>query len=487
MNLVQRSITSATWNAVANWSTMLILFARTILLSQLLPVPVFGVYALATSWVRLTGVLPSFGMGAAFIHRSEETEDEEEAAAVHFTLKLLFTLIWAGALIGGALIWTSGPLRLALIWLTLTIGGMEVAQTPRLLLTRRVVHRRLAGLQVANTVATTAVALYLAWRGAGLYALLATDLVALVVTYVTFYGWRAVWRPRLRWSPKIVRYFLSFGRRSVAAEGLLQALNRIDDIWTGFYLGDISLGYYSRAYTFATYPSQILASPLNAVAGGTYAELKKSTLRLSRAFFRTNAFLIRTGFLLAAILALIAPEFIRLGPGAKWLPMVTAFRLMLVFTLLNPIKVTVANLFIAVGKPEMVVRARLLQLVVLIAGLFLLGNLWGISGVAIAVDVMLICGIGLLLWQARTYVSYSIKALFTAPLIALSAGLAVTAGILSLSGPLANDWISAAVKIASFTAVYGALLLLLERERARKLLVFVQQNVLTRDTSTDAS
>lgn len=486
MNLAQRSITSATWNAVSNWSTMLILFARTILLSQLLPVPVFGVYALATSWVRLTGVLPSFGMGAAFIHRSEETEDEEEAAAVHFTLKLLFTMIWAGALVAGALIWTSGPLRLALIWLTLTIGGMELAQTPRLLLTRRVVHQRLAGQQVLNTVATTAVALYLAWRGAGLYALLATDLVALVVTYATFYGWRAVWRPRLRWSPKIVRYFLSFGRRSMLAEGLLQGLNRLDDIWTGFYLGDTSLGFYSRAYTFATYPSQILASPLNAVAGGTYAELKKNTLRLSRAFFRTNAFLIRTGFLLAAILALIAPEFIRLGPGAKWLPMVTAFRFMLVFTLLNPIKVTVANLFIAVGKPEMVVRARLVQLVTLIVGLFLLGNLWGISGVAIAVDLMLVCGIGLLLWQARAYVSYSIKALFTAPLIALAVGLAVTAGVVSLSAPLTNDWISAGLKIATFAPVYSLLLLLLERERARKLLTFVQQNVLTRDTSTDA-
>jgi len=487
MNLVQRSITSATWNAVANWSTMLILFARTILLSQLLPVRIFGIYALATSWVRLSAVLPSFGMGAAFIHRSEETEDEEEAAAVHFTLKLLFTIIWAAALIAGALLWTSGPLRVALIWLTLTIGGIEAAQTPRLLLTRRVVHQRLAGQQVVNTVATTAVALYLAWRGAGLYALLATDLVALIVTYVTFYGWRAVWRPRLRWSPRIIRYFLSFGRRSMLAEGLLQALNRIDDIWTGFFLGDTSLGYYSRAYTFATYPSQILASPLNAVAGGTYAELKKDALRLSRAFFRTNAFLIRSGFLLAAILALIAPEFIRLGPGAKWLPMLTAFRLMLVFTLLDPIKVTVANLFIAVGKPEMVVRARLLQLVALVAGLFLLGNLWGISGVAVAVDFMLICGIGLLLWQARRYVSYSIKALFTAPLIALAFGLAVTAGILSLSGPLTNDWISAGVKTATFSVVYGGLLLLLERKRARKLLAFVQQNMLARDTSTDAS
>ena len=54
------------------------------------------------------------------------------------------------------------------------------------------------------------------------------------------------------------------------------------------------------------------------------------------------------------------------------MPMLDAFRLMLVFTLFDPIKITVANLFIAVGEPEKVVRTRFIQAAVLIAGLFLL-------------------------------------------------------------------------------------------------------------------
>lgn len=454
---------------------MIILFGRMILLSQLLSVDTFGTYAFASSWIRLSAVVPSFGMGAAFLHRSLETADEETAAAVHFTLKLLFTIVWAAVLLGGAFLFTSGSLQTAFIWLTLVLGGMELTQTPRLVLTRRVTHQRLAVLQIANTLATTVVALVLAWQGAELLALLMTDLVALILALLTFYGWRAVWRPRLCWAPATVRYYLSFGYRSMFAEALLQTLNRADDLWTGYYFGERALGFYSRAYTFATYPRQLLASPINAVAGGTYAELKEETHRLSQAFFRTNAFLIRSGFLLAGLLALIAPEFIRLALGEKWLPMLTAFRLMMIFTLLDPIKVTVANLYMAVGKPEAVVRVRLIQLIILLAALYLLRSYWGISGVALAVDLMLVGGISLLLWQARKHVKFSVKTLFFAPTLALGLGLIAAWAGMSISLTESSDWIRAGVKTASFSATYLVILLILERERVSQLVTLARK------------
>ena len=56
--------------------------------------------------------------------------------------------------------------------------------------------------------------------------------------------------------------------------------------------------------------------------------------------------LIQFAYLLGAVLlALVAPEFIRLALGAKWLPMLTAFRLMLVFTLLVVPSVMAIRLF----------------------------------------------------------------------------------------------------------------------------------------------
>ncbi|MEZ4771116.1 MAG: oligosaccharide flippase family protein [Caldilineales bacterium] len=412
--------------------------------------------------VVLTSVFASFGMGGAFLHRAAETEDEDRAATIHFTLKLLFTTAWAIVLIAFALLRTSGEQQTALIVLTLATAGLEITQTPRLILVRRVVHRRLALLGFADSLLSTALAVGLALLGVTLWALLATDLSLMFVSIFGLYVWRPVWRPRFGWSRATVRYYLRFGSRNFGAGALLLALDRVDDLWTLRYLGDTALGYYSRAYTFATYPRRILAGPVNQVAGGTYAELKGERKRLSQAFFRTNALLVRSGFLLGGLLALIAPELIAILLGDKWLPMLQAFRLMLVYTLLDPIKMTVADLFVAVGRPELVLRVRLAQLGVLLVGLFALGLRFGIAGVALAVDAMTVVGVLVLLRQARRYVDYSARRLFGVPLLGLGLALAVGAGAAAWLAPT-SPWLSATLKTALFLAVYSGLLALLER------------------------
>ena len=348
-DIAERTVISISWNMLAEIAIVLVGFVRTVLLARLLPVETFGVYGWAGSLVALSAVIANFGMGGAFIHRAPETEDEDQAAAVHFTLQLIFSMSWAILMAVGATLLFSDQTRMALLVLIVSSAVSQLTFTPRLILARRVKHRRLALVNSLNIVISALVAVLLAWKGVTLWALLSTDLVSLTLNVLAFYVWRPFWRPRLTWSPQAMRYFMRFGNRNLLAMILQRALDRVDDLWTGANLGETSMGLYSRAYAFASYPRKLLAAPINAVAGGTYAELKGDRLRLSRAFFRVNAFLIRSGFFLAGLLALIAPEFIRQILGAKWLPMLSTFQLMLIFTLLDPIKMTVGNLFVAVA------------------------------------------------------------------------------------------------------------------------------------------
>lgn len=474
MSLARRTVSSTSWNAVTNVCRVMVLLVRSIILARWLPIEVFGIYNLAYSIAFLTSEPTRFGMGGAFLHRAPETEDEDHAAAIHFTLKLALTVVWAALLAGCAFLFTEGQHRTALLLLTATTAGVQIAQTPRLILARRVVHRRLALLQFLTAVLTTVVALVLAWQGATLWALLATDVVALALIIFFLYIWHPVWKPRLAWEPRTVRYFLGFGSRNFLATLLATALDRVDDLWTGFFLGDVPMGFYSKAYQFATYPRTVIALPVNMVVGGTYAELKGDRRRLSQAFFRVNALLVRSGFLFAGVLALVAPEFIRLAIGERWLPMLDAFRLMLVFTLFDPIKATVANLFVAVGRPELAVRARTVQLLVLVAGLFTMGPAWGIAGVALAVDVMLVVGIAILLWQARTFVSFSPLRLFGVPAVALGIGLVLARAALLLPFATRSDWWSAAVKLVAFCVSYAVILFGLERRELSEVMRYAR-------------
>jgi O-antigen/teichoic acid export membrane protein len=185
-------------------------------------------------------------------------------------------------------------------------------------------------------------------------------------------------------------------------------------------------------------------------------------------------------------MALVAPEFIRLVLGVKWLPMLSPFRLMLVYTLLDPIKMTVANLFTAVGQPERVVTARSVQLTVLAGGLFILGPPFGITGVALAVDIMLGAGIGLLLWFSRIHVDFSLKRLFSAPALALLLAILLAAGIDALPVIGASPWLTGSVKAIVFSVVYGVMLMAFEfRETVRMVSSVLARFGLEQKTSTD--
>jgi O-antigen/teichoic acid export membrane protein len=470
-NLSSRTIGSAVWNIAGSSVGVVVLFVRSVVLARLLPVETFGVYAYAGVAVSLTVVVVGFGMGGAFVHRDAQTEDMNRASAVHFTLKLVFTTAWASLLIAYAMVFLDGELKLATLVLTCTTALLQIAQTPQLILTRRIEHRRLAMIQLANVILTSIVALALASTGSTLWALLATDIVAAANTLVFLYIVRPVWRPKISWDPVRIRYFLNYGSRAMPGMLLLQLLDRIDDFWVGLYKGSTALGFYSRAYSFATYPRSMLATPVNNVATGTYAELKGDRSDLSRAFGMINGFLLRIAFLIGGVLALVAPEFTLLLLGEKWLPMVSIFRVMLIFTLLDPVKVTVSNLFMAMGVPEVVTRVRFVQLLVLVPGLFLLGTQLGAIGVAVAVDAMLIAGIVLLFYQARHFVDFSLVQLFGPPSMSFVLAYAGWSVISLLGWSDFTDWWILLGKFGFFVLIYLSTLLLVERSNVRQTFI----------------
>jgi len=475
MSLAGRTVTALSWNIGVSAVTAVILLIRTTLLTRWITPDDFGTYTFAYAIVAGTSVIANFGLSAAFLHRSPETRDEHTAAATFFTLQAAFCTVWCALMIGSTVLFGRGDLRTALLVITPALYGILLTRTPRMILIRRVVHRRLSMVVLTDVVLTTVVALPLAWRGAGLWALLATDLVRAGVHLILFYGWRPVWRPRLRWSLASARYFLRFGSQSVLAEVTARLLDSLDDLWTGIYLGQTPLGHYSRSYAFASYPSRLLAGPVDKVIGGTYASLKDDRTRLSQTFFRINASLVRAGFFLAGLLYLIMPEFISLLLTEAWWPMLPAFRLMLVFAMFNPIKRTVADLYIATGNPGRVARARFIQLLVLVAGLYLFGTQWGIAGVAVAVDVMLVLGIGFLLWGSRRYVDFSLRRLIAVPVLALAVAVALPYVVFLAWGTPENAWISGGVKALLFSATFLIIWLSLEWRDAVRMIASVRR------------
>ncbi len=278
MDLARRSLISVSWNFAANLAVHGLTFTRAIVLARLLPVEAFGIFAGLHAVLDVTVTTTDFGLVSAYIHHAPETEDEDKAAAMHFSLRLLFLAAWAVLAVWGGFAFLQDPQRLVWLLLALSTFINELTWPARAVLARRVDHRRSALIALTTTILNVSVAISTAWMGWGLFAIVAADLVTSTSAFLSYYFYKPAWRIRFSWQPDILRYYLDFGKRAYAATFLYHLLDRVDDLWTRFRLGEIPMGFYSRAYRFASFPRMVLASPVTQVIGGTYAELKGDRL-----------------------------------------------------------------------------------------------------------------------------------------------------------------------------------------------------------------
>ncbi|NOZ28446.1 MAG: oligosaccharide flippase family protein [Chloroflexi bacterium] len=468
LSIAARAVRGSFYSVGASAITLTLGLTRAVLLARLLLPEHFGVVTLALFYVQLADRLRALGLGRAMIHRREV---DDRVVSTYFTLQMalllgsLMTLAALAPVLARA--YPGMPSLVYILWALVGVSlikGLNAYQET--FLSRDLDFRRLALADVVSSVTMTIAAPLAAWYGWGAWSLILEQAGGQIARSAVCWILPVAPTPRLGWDGEALRWFWRFGIRVWWGTNLSYLLDRFDDFWIGTALGKTPLGYYSRAYEFARYPRRIIANPLASVFFPTFARLQSDRLRLSQAFFRVTSLMIRAGFGFGLMFILAAPELIRLLIGERWLPMLTTFQLMLVYTLADPLTVVAGNLLVAAGHPGRVTRARAVQLAVFVPAVVVLGRWWGIEGVALAADLMVLVGLVLLFAQTRHLVDYSWRAMWLWPTVAV----ALIAPATLMGVDVGRDWSlwgRLAFKCVSVSVLYGGLLWLTEREQLR--------------------
>jgi O-antigen/teichoic acid export membrane protein len=469
LEVASRTVTGSLFNVSAQVITLILGLTRSILLARLLLPKDFGIVILAVFFVNIAASVSTFGLNPALIQRENAPND---AISTHFILRtglsILSFLLLLGCIPLFQYFYSDRPLLIPIILALSAIGILSaISSTPTVLLQRDMAFRRLALLNILSSATMLISAVYMAWRGLGPWSLvIGEQFVGVMVSTVGVWIYRPPWRLSIRFNRSIAREYLHFGKYVLANSQLNLFLDQFDDFWSASSLGSTAGGYYSKAYEFARYPRRIIAKPLQPVFLSAYARLRSNRKKLSKAFFRLNSLIVRIGFLLTLILFLIAPEFIELFLTAKWLPMVAVFRLMLLYTLLDPLIVTAGNLTIAIGQPHLLTRVKVVQLVIFIPSVIILARLLNIEGVALAANLMLLIGIILIFRYVRKFVDFSLRKMFTIPIFAfILSGLSVW--FIGLELDTSNLWLVMLVKAVLASTIYSLILLTFEHKEYR--------------------
>ena len=476
----------------ATLSLRLISVVSGILLARLLDPKDFGIVALAQVVLGTTNLFSGFGLGAAVVQSQEERGKVAYQSFVITSISglTLFTVIFFSAdLFAGFL--GNANVTTVLQWMSVTVLLAAWSIVPEALLQKDLLFGKISGAMVIAELLYVAIALSLAFLGAGLwslvYASLARSLLTLVLLWVLCPGWEWV-RPK-RWDGPLMKRLLSFGVHSTGGGIVTFFYSIIDNLIVGKWLGAQALGFYSRAYDFTRRTVDQVTNVVGAVLLPSYAKIQSDAPRLSRAYLKSLRLI---SFLVVPVslgLFITGPEMVETLLGAKWIPMVAAFQILALASLVKPLSATTSALFLSIGRPVYNLRAGLVVVGVMLPLIFLLLG-FGIEGVAVAVLCAQIVGFAYNMLQVRSVLQSTASRMLPAIAPALTAAAPMLAIIALIKDPLralaggGHTVLTLAGLVLVGAVAYLGLLYLLQRGLLRELVSLTLGRIRSREQSS---
>jgi O-antigen/teichoic acid export membrane protein len=248
---------------------------------------------------------------------------------------------------------------------------------------------------------------------------------------------------------------LGFGRPMTLASLVVWARDGTTRLLIGLLLGPTELGYYQLAARLAAMPVVGITHVTNRVALPVYAATADAA-----ALRRTFALTLRIVSVLAlpacAGLLAVAPDAVRVGFGAGWLPIVTPLRCLLVASMVTTLAGTTGELFKAIGRPVDLLRTAVPHLV-LLAITIPIGARHGLVGVACAIAVVRIAMAGVALTIAHGHLALPPRALgdAVAPAIVGTVFMLAALAVATSLPPVHSPALALVVRTAIGCSAYG--------------------------------
>jgi O-antigen/teichoic acid export membrane protein len=355
----------------------------TVALAHMLTPADFGLVAMVTAITGLGQAFADLGLSEATIQHPEINHDQ------------VSNLFWVNVMIGLGLTMITAALAPFLAWFyheprlkaityvasfTFLIGGLRVQHDA--LLQRSMRFLALASRDVTAYGLAVSFAIFLAWRGAEYWAIIALPLT-LNFVQMTLSWVMARWVPGLPRRDARIRPLITYGGGVAASYLIFNFTRSVDGILIGWYWGAGPLGLYSRAMNLLLLPVRQLGTPARNVAVSAFSRVQDDPDRLARFFLRTANLIMWITAPIFGFLFITATPVISLALGRQWHAAGPIFQILAIFALGQLLYGSVVWLFVSRGQSKRLLKLTLVMCPITVCS-YVIGLPYGIKGVALS-------------------------------------------------------------------------------------------------------
>ena len=383
MSLGNKMFNGMVWSAFERISVQSVSFILGIILANLLTPTEYGTVAILLVFIGFSQVFIDSGFSKALIQKQDRSEND-------ISTVFLFNIFVAVSCC--ILLWFFAPFVASFYETELLETLLRVASIslifnalyaiPFTLYTIDLNFKAIARVTFASTLISGLIAVYLAYMGYGVWALVWQTVIKSVLTAI--FMWTSIkWKPNWVFSKDSLKNLFSYGSKLLASSLLNNLVNNFYALFIAKWISKRDLGYYDRGAQNANTFFAAISAVFDSVLLPGLATVQEQTDLLvshTRNIIRSAALLVVPLFL---GLAVIAEPLIRVLLGEVWMPAVPIMQLICLARLITIVSSINVNVLYVIGRTDLALKQQYLKIIVRVI-LLVIALPFGIVYIALA-------------------------------------------------------------------------------------------------------
>jgi len=394
------------WRFAERSLAQIIQFLVSIVLARILTPDDYGTVALVLVITQILQVFVDSGLGNALIQK-KDTDDVDFSTVFYFNvvwcvLLYLFIFVIAPYI---AEFYKNEKLTSVIRVLSITVIVSGVKNVQQAYVSRNLLFKKFFWATLFGTISSAIVGITLAYKGGGIWALVAQYLTNLSID--TLMLWIIVkWRPIKSFSITRLRVLLSYGWKLLASALLNTIYTNIRQLIIGKMYSSGDLAFYNRGEQFPSVIVTNVNTSIDSVLLPVMSREQDNTKRIKDMVRRSITISIYVMAPLMMGLAFCARPIVILLLTDKWIPCVFFLRVFCVTYMFYPIHTANLNAIMAMGRSDIFFKLEVIKKIM--GSTILIATMWfGVKWMTYGMIVSSILSQIINSWPNRKLLNYS--------------------------------------------------------------------------------
>ncbi len=381
---LKKTKTGVIWSFINQGGNQIISLLVTFILARLITPEEFGIIGMIAVFTNFAVIFVDFGFSTALIQKKNMSKQDIDT--------VFFVNVISGSFLS-ILFFVMAPLiadfygepdleifsrAISPIFLISSLSGVNKA------ITFKDLNIKLNSIiTLTATLISSATAITMAYYGFGVWSILSKMLVDQIAITILFLSFNPL-SQSFSFNKSSFKGLFRFGS-NVAGDAIINYWSRnADNLLIGKYLGEGSLGIYTKAYAVMMLPLRSISGVIAKVMFPSFSHLQDDILQIRGIYLKSTKLIAFITFPMMTGLAILAKPFVLVAFGENWVEMIPIISILALLGAIQSILSLNGVIYNSLGKSHIAFRVSIGMSIINITAFIIGLKLGGLIGLVIA-------------------------------------------------------------------------------------------------------